>query len=46
MKPFPALRWFLAGVAAALLLLVALWAFLAYQQPDLLLQMVNLRYCG
>ncbi len=43
---FPALRWFLAGAAAALLLVIAVWALLAYQQPDLLLQMSNLRYCG
>lgn len=39
-------RWFLAGsgIAAAVILLVL--AFVGYQRPELLLDWVNLRYCG
>lgn len=39
-------RWFLTGMAAALALLLLAILFLAYQQPELLLDWVNLRYCG
>lgn len=39
-------RWFFGGVAAMLAVLLLAWAFLAYQQPELLLDLVNLRYCG
>lgn len=39
-------RWFLTGMAAALAILVLVVLFLAYQQPELLLDWVNLRYCG
>lgn len=41
-----ALRWFLAGVGAGAAILLLAWIFLAYQQPQLLLEWVNLRYCG
>lgn len=34
-----AIGWMLAGVVLTL-------GFLAYQQPDLLFNAVNLRYCG
>ncbi|HJW24076.1 MAG TPA: hypothetical protein VJ576_04195 [Rhodocyclaceae bacterium] len=39
-------RWFLAGTAAALGLAVLVAVFVAYQMPDLLLDLANLRYCG
>ena len=42
----PAARWFLAGVAAALLGLGLAAVFVAYQKPELLLDWANLRYCG
>ena len=42
----PRLRAFFAGVAVALLLAATALAFLAYQHPSLLLQALNLRYCG
>jgi len=35
-------RW----VAALLGMAIALTAFTAYQQPELLLNFLNLRYCG
>jgi len=40
------LRWFVAGAAAALAVLVLVLLFVAYQKPELLLDWVNLRYCG
>lgn len=42
----PALRNFLLGLGAALLLVGLGLIFLAYQQPALLLDWVNLRYCS
>ncbi len=42
----PLLRGFLLGLAAALAALVLAAAFIAYQKPELLLDWVNLRYCG
>ncbi len=42
----PQLRWFLTGMALALALAAVVFAFLAYQRPELLLDWVNLRYCG
>ncbi len=39
-------RWFLAGIAATLLVLALAAAFAAYQMPELLLDWTNLRYCG
>ena len=39
-------RWFLTGMAAALAVLVLAALFVAYQKPELLLDWVNLRYCG
>ena len=40
------LFWFLTGLGAAVFLVVLLLIFLAYQQPELLLDWTNLRYCG
>ncbi len=42
----PHWRYFLAGIAAALAIALLILIFLAYQQPELLLDWVNLRYCG
>ena len=42
----PRWRWFLAGAAAALGLAVLAAVFVAYQMPDLLLDLASLRYCG
>lgn len=41
-------RWqgFFLGVAGALFLLVLVLLFMAYQQPELLLDWANLRYCS
>jgi hypothetical protein len=39
-------RSFLLGAAVAAAVLVLGAAFLAYQAPELLLDWVNLRYCG
>lgn len=39
-------RWFLVGVAAAVGLGVLAIVFVAYQRPELLLDLANLRYCG
>ncbi len=48
--PQPAMKlvWrsFLLGAAVAAAVLVLGAAFLAYQAPELLLDWVNLRYCG
>lgn len=35
--------WWLAAVLAALILAMV---FVAYRQPELLLEFLNLRYCG
>ncbi len=40
------MRWFLIGMGAASFALLLVFAFLAYQKPELLLDWVNLRYCG
>ena len=42
----PHWRWFLAGLGAALFLGLLVVTFLAYQQPELLLDWANLRICG
>ncbi len=42
----PRWRWLLIGLGAALALALLVLIFLAYQQPELLLDWVNLRYCG
>ena len=42
----PHWRWLLIGFGAALALALLVLIFLAYQQPELLLDWVNLRYCG
>ncbi|MGE5492304.1 MAG: hypothetical protein ACM31P_13560 [Actinomycetota bacterium] len=42
----PQWRWFLVGAAAALGILVLAAIFVAYQMPELLLDLANLRYCG
>lgn len=39
-------RWFIAGMGVALFAMLLVLAFLAYQKPELLLDWVNLRYCG
>ncbi len=48
--PIPAMKpgWrsFFLGAAVAAAVLVLGAAFLAYQAPELLLDWVNLRYCG
>ena len=41
--PFPKLLFTLALIAA---LALAVTIFLSYQQPALLLDLLNLRYCG
>jgi len=46
MKLTPGGRGFLAGIAVALAAVLLGLIFVAYQQPELLLQWVNLRYCG
>ena len=46
MKLSPAWRWFLLGMGAALAAVLLTAAFLAYQMPELLLDLANLRYCG
>ena len=40
------LRWFLTGVAVTLAIVLLALIFMAYQQPELLLDWANLRYCG
>jgi hypothetical protein len=42
----PQWRWFIGGVAAALALALLALIFVAYQQPELLLDWANVRYCG
>ncbi len=42
----PQLRWFLQGMGVALCVVVLALLFIAYQQPALLLDWANLRYCG
>jgi hypothetical protein len=42
----PQWRWFIGGVAAALTLALLALIFIAYQQPELLLDWANVRYCG
>ncbi len=42
----PHWRWFLTGVGVALAALLLAAIFAAYQMPELLLDWVNLRYCG
>jgi hypothetical protein len=42
----PHWRWFLAGVGAALAILLLAFIFVSYQMPELLLDWSNLRYCG
>lgn len=39
------LRWFLLGLAAALAIVLLGVIFVAYQKPELLLNLANLRYC-
>lgn len=39
-------RWFLTGVAVTLAIILLVLIFMAYQQPELLLDWANLRYCG
>mgnify|MGYP003398364709 FL=1 len=39
-------RWFLTGVAAALVVLLLALIFMTYQMPELLLDWANIRYCG
>ncbi|MCK9283555.1 MAG: hypothetical protein M0P39_04660 [Rhodocyclaceae bacterium] len=46
MKLTPLWRGFIAGAAIALGAAALGLIFVAYQQPGLLLQLVNLRYCG
>lgn len=46
MKLSPTVRWFLLGAGAALVVALLGAIFLAYQMPELLLEMANLRYCG
>lgn len=46
MKLSSAWRGFIAGAALAVAAAILTLIFVAYQQPDLLLQLVNLRYCG
>lgn len=40
------LRWFLSGVAVTLFIMILASIFMAYQMPELLVDWVNLRYCG
>ena len=42
----PRWRWFLAGVGAALAVLLLALVFMAYQMPELLIDWANIRYCG
>ena len=42
----PNWRWFLGGVGVALAVLLLALIFAAYQMPELLLDLANLRYCG
>jgi hypothetical protein len=42
----PQWRWFLGGIAAALAVVLLALIFIAYQQPELLLDWTNVRYCG
>ena len=42
----PALKWFLAGLGSAFFVFVLVLVFLAYQQPELLLDWTNISYCG
>lgn len=42
----PRLRWFLGGVGATLAALLLALIFMAYQMPELLLDWVNIPYCG
>lgn len=45
-QPHSPRYWFLAGMTAALAAALLVVLFLAYRQPALLLDFVNLRYCG
>lgn len=42
----PRWRGFVQGVLAALAVVILALLFLAYQQPAMLLDWANLRYCG
>ena len=42
----PHWRWFLAGIGAALAILMLAFLFVSYQMPELLLDWSNIRYCG
>ena len=42
----PQWRWFLGGIALALAVVLLSLIFIAYQQPELLLDWTNVRYCG
>jgi hypothetical protein len=42
----PQWRWFLGGIAAALAVVLLALIFIAYQQPELLLDWTNVRYCA
>jgi hypothetical protein len=42
----PQWRWFLGGIAVALAVVLLGLIFIAYQQPELLLDWTNVRYCG
>jgi hypothetical protein len=42
----PQWRWFLGGIAVALAVVLLSLIFIAYQQPELLLDWTNVRYCG
>ena len=46
MKLSSACRGFIAGAAPPVAAAILSLLFVAYQQPDLLLQLFNLRYCG
>ncbi|MBS1191000.1 MAG: hypothetical protein H6R10_2792 [Rhodocyclaceae bacterium] len=42
----PQWRWFLLGMGLALGAILLAAIFVAYQNPGLLLDLANLRYCG
>lgn len=42
----PRWRRFLAGAGVALAVLALAALFVAYQRPEMLLDLANLRYCG